>query len=169
MDVVQIASALETFEPVNGRLMLKHSQWGHLIIDDTYNANPGSFKVAVDVLKECEGERWLIAGDMAELGEETKALHHTLGEQAREAGIDRLYAYGEQSREAWLAFNGQGGHFEAQTKLITALREAMQAYRPESLSLLVKGSRKMRMELIVSALQNEEERVESLNTSGVEA
>jgi len=143
-----IAAGLAQMRPVAGRLAPRPGSQGAHLIDDSYNANPASLGAALEVLAACEGRRYLVLGDMAELGAEAEALHRRAGEQARAAGIDRLYATGRLSRLAAERF-GSGGHFFAhQEALIEALRSELS---PE-VTVLVKGSRAARMERVVAAL-----------------
>jgi UDP-N-acetylmuramoyl-tripeptide--D-alanyl-D-alanine ligase len=144
-----IKEGLEGMTPVAGRLHLRIGLRGAHVLDDTYNANPASLQAGLDVLAACAGEKWLVLGDMGELGSDTAELHVLAGEQARAAGIDRLFAIGEQSRGAARAF-GAAQHFESAETLIAALRGELHA----GVSVLVKGSRFMHMERVVEGLLN---------------
>ena len=145
-----IKRGLEAMHAVAGRLQAKIGHKGARVIDDTYNANPASLRAAIEVLAAMSGERWLVLGDMRELGEDVDALHAQAGEQAREAGIDHVYSLGENSRCASEAFGGGAQHFEDADTLIKSLREALGS----SVTVLVKGSRGMRMERVVQGLLN---------------
>jgi UDP-N-acetylmuramoyl-tripeptide--D-alanyl-D-alanine ligase len=129
-------------------LQVRRGRNGATLLDDSYNANPASLRAGLLVLGECPGQRFLALGDMAELGEEAAALHRQVGEAAREAGIDRLYACGALSRGAVEAFGAEGHFFAQQQQLIEALLPQMR----EGLTVLVKGSRSSHMERVVEAL-----------------
>ncbi len=144
-----IKEGLEAMTSVAGRLQMRIGLRGAHILDDTYNANPASLQAGLEVLAAYAGEKWLVLGDMGELGSDTADLHVQAGRQARAAGIDRLFAIGAQSRDAARSF-GAAQHFDSAAALITALREALHA----DVSVLVKGSRFMHMERIVEALLN---------------
>ena len=121
---------------------------GALIIDDTYNANPTAFAAAIELLAGRPGRRWLVVGDMAELGDDAPRWHAWVGEQARARGIDRLFAVGALARRAAEAFGAEGETFPDQEALVGALRETL----GDGVTLLVKGSRSARMERVVEAL-----------------
>lgn len=146
--LAEIKAGLESVVPVAGRLERKRAIKGAEILDDTYNANPASLVVALDVLAERNSDRYLALGDMAELGEESVSFHEQAGRQARDKGVHRLYAVGEYSRYAALAFGEDGQHFPAQEQLVSQLREDLH----EKVTLLVKGSRSAHMERVVAAL-----------------
>jgi UDP-N-acetylmuramoyl-tripeptide--D-alanyl-D-alanine ligase len=140
-----IAAGLEAFEPVKGRsraLSLKLAGRPITLVDDTYNANPDSARAAIDVLAELPGPRLLVLGDMGEVGDQGPQFHAEVGEHARSRGIDKLFTLGEQSR----AMNGT--HFES----VEALNTAVLAELPNAASVLVKGSRFMKMERVVEAI-----------------
>jgi UDP-N-acetylmuramoyl-tripeptide--D-alanyl-D-alanine ligase len=139
---------------VKGRLVAVSAGSGALVLDDTYNANPDSMRAAIDVLAGSPGTRWLVMGDMGEVGAQGPAFHREIGEYARERGIARLYALGEQAREAAAAFGSGGAHFDD----VDALVEALAHEAGSGVTLLVKGSRFMRMARGVSALTGRGER-----------
>jgi len=143
-----VRAGLESMSPVGGRFTIHQLHGGVTLIDDTYNANPESLQVALDVLAQAQGETWLVLGDMGELGAGAVALHRAAGRQARAAGISRLYSLGEMAQEACAAFDGKGGSFSGLDELLAALRNDMTG----PLHILVKGSRRMRMERVVEAL-----------------
>lgn len=147
LDMEQIRAGLEGVQPVPGRLCSRDGENGSLVIDDTYNANPGSMAAALKVLAEFAGrQRILVLGDMAELGGDALALHADLGRQARELGIERLLAVGPLSEAAVMEFGEGGNHFADQEELVAMLRELLS---PEVV-VLVKGSRSARMEAVVN-------------------
>ena len=143
-----VRAGLESLTPVAGRLTLQRLPDGVTVIDDTYNANPGSLQAALAVLAQAGGETWLVLGDMGELGTEAQALHRVAGEQARTAGVDRLFTLGSLAQAAAAAFGNQATHFGTPEALVAALQQA----RHGDLHILVKGSRRMRMERIIEAL-----------------
>jgi UDP-N-acetylmuramoyl-tripeptide--D-alanyl-D-alanine ligase len=146
-----VQSALTAFRPVPGRLETKVTPEGVSIIDDTYNANPDSVRAAIAVLARAAGSRWLALGDMGEVGDQGPAFHRELGEHARAAGVDRVFATGELATHAVAAFGPGGEHFGSIDALTAALRSAL-AGAGAGVTLLVKGSRFMRMERVVEAL-----------------
>jgi murE/murF fusion protein len=142
--------ALAGFSPVAGRMQHKSMSDGTLLIDDTYNANPDSVRVAVDVLARMAGKRVLVLGDMGEVGDNGPAMHVEVGNYAREQGLDALITLGEASRAAAAAF-GVGAHACASVDEVVA---ALRGLRPSC--VLVKGSRFMRMERVVTAFSTNE-------------
>jgi UDP-N-acetylmuramoyl-tripeptide--D-alanyl-D-alanine ligase len=146
----QILLGLESVKPVAGRLQAMHGINGARLYDDSYNANPLSVAAAAEFLASLDGQSWLVLGDMGELGSEAPALHAEVGSAAKQAGIDRLFATGELSRHATDAFGEHASWFDSMDSLIDALRVSVTA----DVNLLVKGSRFMRMERVVAALQS---------------
>jgi UDP-N-acetylmuramoyl-tripeptide--D-alanyl-D-alanine ligase len=148
-----IVKALEGFEGVAGRLQLKRSRQGATLIDDTYNANPASMHAALEVLAQAKGKRIFVLGDMGELGKEAGQLHQEIGVTARELGIERLFASGPLSAETVREFGPGAEHFENIDELNTVLDKELDAHT----TVLVKGSRFMKMERVVQfcALQEE--------------
>jgi UDP-N-acetylmuramoyl-tripeptide--D-alanyl-D-alanine ligase len=144
-----IAAGLAKAVPVAGRLEGAAGSAGSRLIDDSYNANPDSALAALAVLADLPGERWLVLGDMGELGEGGYALHRSFGEAAAAAGIEHLWTLGPLAAEASRAFGAGGRHYEDHEALSKDLRAALH----EDAVVLVKGSRSMRMERIVSALR----------------
>lgn len=142
-----VAGGLEAATAPPGRLQV-HSAPGLRVIDDTYNANPDSLGAALEVLMQQPGERWLVIGDMGELGESAGELHEAMGLQARHAGVARLYALGDLARRAAAGFGAGGSHFDSEAELLAALHADIH----EDRTILVKGSRAMRMERVVKAL-----------------
>jgi UDP-N-acetylmuramoyl-tripeptide--D-alanyl-D-alanine ligase len=155
-----IALGLEAFEPVKGRsraLALPLGGRTLTLVDDSYNANPDSVRAAIDVLAGLPGPRLLVLGDMGEVGSEGPRFHAEVGAYARERGIEQLYALGEQTAQSVAHFKG-GRHFDEVEALNAAVLQAL----PGLASVLVKGSRFMRMERVVQAVsahaeQNKEE------------
>jgi UDP-N-acetylmuramoyl-tripeptide--D-alanyl-D-alanine ligase len=146
-----IRQGLENMQPVAGRMQTRVGMNGASIIDDTYNANPYSLQAALDVLALCEGEKYLALGDMGELGDDAVVLHARAGKQARDSGVDRLYAIGDNACNSVEAFGNGAQHFGQYDAMIDALRNDLS----DNVTLLVKGSRSMHMERIVEALTGE--------------
>ena len=151
MPLADIVAGLETAGAVPGRLVRRAMAGGWTLIDDTYNANPGSVAAAIATLALAGGETWLVLGDMAELGAGAEALHAAVGTQARAADISRLFSVGRLSRATSVAFGDAGAHFDDQAALIAALRDALRA----GVTCLVKGSRSSGMERVVAALSGD--------------
>lgn len=153
LNLVAIVDQLKTMPPVAGRLQWLDGNDGIRIIDDSYNASPASVKAAIDVLALWKEKAWLILGDMAELGEDSAAIHAEMGEYAQQSGIANFVATGSACRHAVEAFN-QNEHirnahwFEQQSELLDYIHENKQ---PDQV-FLVKGSRSSGMDQIVSAL-----------------
>ena len=143
-----IARGLASFRPVAGRLVPRTGLHGGVVIDDTYNANPDSVRAAVDVLAAAPGERWLVLGDMGEVGEQGPEFHREIGAYARAAGVAQLHAAGPLMRDAVTAFGAGATHYES----VEALAAAVTGAAGAQVTLLVKGSRFMRMERVVQAL-----------------
>ncbi|WP_213604583.1 UDP-N-acetylmuramoyl-tripeptide--D-alanyl-D-alanine ligase [Pseudoxanthomonas japonensis] len=147
-----IAEGLSAAQPVAGRQIAHTLPNGAVVIDDSYNANPGSLAAAIDTLaaasKQGGGEGWLVLGDMRELGADEEALHADMGMRAKNAGLRRLYTLGPLSAAAAAAF-GEGAHsFQDHASLADALRADLWA----GVRCLVKGSRGSAMDRIVAAL-----------------
>lgn len=155
LDIVpeRIAAGLGAMEPVPGRLCPLPGIGGSRVVDDSYNANPESVAAAIMVLAAAPGRRTLVLGDLAELGRGASGLHAEIGERARAAGIDRLFACGELSGAAVRSFGAGGRHFTAQQELIDHLCDHVGAED----SVLVKGSRSARMDRVVQALKEQQE------------
>ena len=148
VDLAAIRRGLEQARAVGGRLQIKNGRQGLRIIDDSYNANPASLDAALNVLGGYAGRRYLALGDMAELGDAARELHIEAGQKARAAGLDGLFTLGELSAHAARAFGPGARHFAAFDELMRAL----QPLAAREVTLLVKGSRAMRMERVVRAL-----------------
>ncbi len=143
-----VQRGLEAFRPVKGRLSAVHAMSGALVIDDTYNANPDSVRAAIDVLAHAPGAKWLVLGDMGEVGAQGPVFHQEIGAYAKERGVERLYATGSLTRESASAF-GEGAEHVA---TVDELARRVQQSATAGVTLLVKGSRSMRMERVVAAL-----------------
>ena len=141
-------AGLAGFVGVPGRLQRRRSPSGAVVIDDTYNANPESMRAAIAVLAAEPGRRVFVMGDMGELGSEAPELHAEVGEVARRAGLDAMIALGADSAHAARAFGAGARYFED----VAAAAAAARAEAVAGTTLLVKGSRFMRMERIVATL-----------------
>ncbi len=147
-----VRAGLEKLKAVAGRLEVKPGISGARVIDDTYNANPASVAAGLQVLREFTGERVLVLGDMAELGPSAAAIHRRVGELARSLGIQRLFALGELTRHAVEAFGKGARHFDSPETLVDALLDCLHG----ETTVLVKGSRVMRMERVVAGITRPE-------------
>lgn len=143
-----IVRGLAGFEPVQGRLQKQTGKRGTIILDDTYNANPDSVIAAIDVLASAAGRRFLVLGDMGEVGAHGEAFHAEIGRYARAARIDRLFVFGELCTHAAAAFGEGARHYGDIDALLAALEPCLGA----GVTVLIKGSRFMRMERVVQAL-----------------
>ena len=169
-----ICRGLEKFIPVAGR-MRSHflPSFGALgqLVDDTYNANPDSVIAAIDVLAQLPGTRWLVLGDMGEVGNQGQQFHHEIGKYAKDKGIEHVYATGELSLHAIEGFKTEtsvqasarqatGIHFQEPKALLKQLKTDLQAFQHNfstgRVAILVKGSRFTKMERIVNCLLKEE-------------
>lgn len=153
-----ISTGLSAARSVAGRLISHRLDNGALLIDDSYNANPGSLNAAISMLSEGllagqGGESWLVLGDMRELGADGEALHAEAGRRAKGAGIARLYALGVLSAAAARAFGADARIFDSHDALAEALVADLQRFAGSAgLRVLVKGSRGSAMDRIVTAL-----------------
>lgn len=143
-----IARGLESFEPIAGRMSARRGYAGALVIDDSYNANPGSVRAAIEVLAAQEGQRILVLGDMGELGERASELHRELGECARDRGIEQLITLGPLSTYAARAFGPSARQYDNHDAVIADLKTKLNGQT----RVLIKGSRSAGMEKIVRGL-----------------
>jgi len=149
--LAHIVAGLAAVRAVPGRLQFKRARSGAWLIDDSYNANPSSVRAAIEVLASLPGRRWLVLGDMAELGAFAPEAHADIGEFARAAGIERLYATGALMERAVKSF-GAGAQWYADAAALTqALSHALGSPGAE-VRILIKGSRFNRLERVVDAL-----------------
>jgi UDP-N-acetylmuramoyl-tripeptide--D-alanyl-D-alanine ligase len=144
-DIVQ---GLADVKAVRGRLEFKPAINGALLVDDSYNANPGSLKAGLDAFQAFAGLRWLVLGDMMELGPASAELHAEVGRYAKASGIVRLLAFGPQSRSAAEAFGEGGSWFADIDGLIADATRSL----TRDVAVLVKGSRANRLERVTAAL-----------------
>ena len=138
-----IAEGLTAFRPYTGRLQVKRAASGATVIDDSYNANPDSVRAAIDVLASSPPPTALVLGDMGEVGERGVEFHREVGEYARAKGVTQLLAMGEATRDTVTAFGQGARHFAAVDELVREIHAR---------TILVKGSRFMKMERVVAAL-----------------
>jgi murE/murF fusion protein len=146
----QAALGISQFTAVKGRsrsLRLEIGGRAITLVDDTYNANPDSMRAAVDVLADLPQPSFLVVGDMGEVGDNGPAFHRELGQYAKDKGIHSLLATGQASVEVVKAFGG-GQHFDHRSALIAAVLDKL----PGHASVLVKGSRFMKMEQVIAAI-----------------
>jgi UDP-N-acetylmuramoyl-tripeptide--D-alanyl-D-alanine ligase len=138
-----IGEGLTAFRPYAGRLQVRKAAGGATVIDDSYNANPDSVRAAIDVLASCPPPTALVLGDMGEVGERGAEFHREVGAYARSKGVSQLLALGEATRHAVDAFGAGARHLATVDEIISSL---------EANTVLVKGSRFMKMERVVAAL-----------------
>lgn len=148
LDVIK--RGLEKFNGVKGRLQINHAANDSLIIDDTYNANPTSVRAAIDVLAAQEQQSILVLGDMGELGEGAEQLHADIGNYAKDQKIDYLMAFGKLSSFAAKKFGENACVYTEKEELIKDLKKHLD----KKVAVLVKGSRGMHMEDVVTAVIN---------------
>lgn len=152
MTLTEIAQGLQVFRAVPGRMCPAKSPEGALVIDDSYNANPGSVKAAIDLLVSLPGESVMVLGDMAELGDDAVAQHEEVGCRAAQKGTTSLWATGALSRHSVNAYQAQGGldgrFFESKDELTDALAERAK----DGMNILIKGSRSAGMDQVVKHL-----------------
>jgi UDP-N-acetylmuramoyl-tripeptide--D-alanyl-D-alanine ligase len=143
-----VVAGLAAFSGVKGRLQRRSGRKGAEILDDTYNANPDSVRAGIDVLASTVGRKLLVLGDMGEIGEACGQYHDEIGGYAKSQGIDGLFALGEASKLAVRNFGEGARHYCNVDKLIAAVDKEL---GPET-TVLVKGSRFMKMERVTDAL-----------------
>ena len=148
IEIDESVAGIAAMKSVAGRLELKPALNGAFLVDDSYNANPGSLKAGIDAFRTFGGVRWLVLGEMRELGASSDELHAEVGRYARQAGIERLFAVGEGSRFAVEAF-GPGGQWFASVDALVA--EASKSLTG-GVAVLIKGSRANRLERVAAAL-----------------
>ena len=138
--------------PVGGRLQPLQGLRGATLFDDSYNANPLSVMAAAEFLASQPGEKWLVLGDMKELGDDAEQLHREVGAAARASGLDRLLAFGDLARESAREFGENARWYDS---IETLIDDLVAGIGPD-VNILVKGSRSMRMERVVEALRESE-------------
>lgn len=156
VSLTAVREGLRTFKGVKGRLQRRAAKHGAVLLDDTYNANPDSVRAGIDVLAATVGRKVLVLGDMGEIGAMTGQYHDEIGGYAKSQGVDRLFALGEASQVAVHNFGIGAQHYKKIEDLIAALDAEL---TPDT-TVLVKGSRFMRMERVVAAIAKENEQDE---------
>jgi UDP-N-acetylmuramoyl-tripeptide--D-alanyl-D-alanine ligase len=152
LTIEETLAGLNAIEPVAGRMQALEGEKGQYLINDSYNANPESFRAAIDVLALAD-RTWVVMGDMGELGDEAVELHSSTGKYAREKNINHFVATGPLSRAACIAYGDDAHWFRTQDELIEFLK-----YETGSRdTLLIKGSRSAAMDKVVAALNNKKE------------
>lgn len=153
IDLNVIKKGLESVTCAPGRMHQYMLASGTRVIDDTYNANPFSLQAAVNTIASLSGTKMVVLGDMKELGPDAKQLHFRAGEKIRAAGIQHLFTLGEMSAATAEGFGQSAQHFTDRAQLIAALQNHLNDYT----TILIKGSRSMKMEKIVEAIIPKEE------------
>lgn len=143
-----VRQGLAAFRGIKGRLQLRAGLSGAVVLDDTYNANPDSVRAGIEVLAATVGRKILVLGDMGEIGDMTGQFHDEVGGYAKSQGVDLLLAIGESSTLAAHNFGAGGQHYKKIEDLIESLNKEL---NPET-TVLVKGSRFMRMERVTDAI-----------------
>ena len=148
-----IKRGLESFAPVSGRLQKKMGANGSIVIDDSYNANPDSVRAAIDVLAQAPAPRVLVLGDMGEVGTQGRQFHEEIGAYAVSKGIEHVLATGDLARHLLLPNAPHIEHFAHFDALLAALDSHLARLSgPSPVTVLIKGSRFMKMERAVQHL-----------------
>jgi UDP-N-acetylmuramoyl-tripeptide--D-alanyl-D-alanine ligase len=149
--LADIITGLEAWQGVKGRLQSRTINGLH-VIDDSYNANPASIRAALEVLSMQTGMKIFVMGDMGELGEDSAALHQQTGEMAKQMGVDACFTLGQQTVLTAQSFGSHAQSFNDVNQLVSALLIELRANRDRPISILVKGSRAMKMEQVIELL-----------------
>ncbi len=145
-----VVAGLSAYAGVKGRLQQRAGISGSHIIDDSYNANPDSMRAALDVLATLPGKKIFVMGDMGEVGEQSGQFHDEIGGYAKSTGVDHLLALGQHTAAAVRNFGEGAQHFASLAPLLNALRPLLDA----DTTVLIKGSRFMRMERVAEAIED---------------
>jgi UDP-N-acetylmuramoyl-tripeptide--D-alanyl-D-alanine ligase len=148
IDLETVQRGLENFTGVAGRLQKLEGVNGALVIHDAYNANPDSVRVAIDVLKKKEGTRIFVLGDMGELGADSQAMHEAIGDYVKHAELSGLFALGKMTEHTVMQLAANAWHFDTVDELVEELVKHMDS----TTTVLVKGSRFMKMERVVERI-----------------
>jgi len=148
LPLMAVVAGLQSFAGVKGRLQRRSGKSGAELLDDTYNANPDSVRAGIDVLAATIGRKLLVLGDMGEIGEASGQYHDEIGGYAKSQGIDRLFAMGDAVQQAVRNFGEGAKHYCNVEKLIAAVEKEL---GPDT-TVLIKGSRFMKMERVADAL-----------------
>jgi UDP-N-acetylmuramoyl-tripeptide--D-alanyl-D-alanine ligase len=143
-----IVAGLGAVQAVKGRLQFKKTPQGAWLIDDSYNANPSSVHAGIEVLEQLTGRKWLVFGQMGELGAFAEEAHIEIGTFARAHGIERMFAVGDSAKLTVKSF-GAGAEWFPDT---AALSKSLASALTPDVRLLIKGSRSNRLERVVEAL-----------------
>lgn len=149
-----MVKGLSSMTSVPHRLQLRAGVNASHLLDDSYNANPGSYQKALQALTAFHSQHWLVLGDFAELGSESEAIHYQMGIDAKKAGVSRLWTVGVQSQKASNAYGVGAQHFESASALESELKSAL----TDDVTCLIKGSRFMQLDKLADALAAEGER-----------
>ncbi len=149
-NLAQISAGLCSTTSSTGRLKLYPQPGGWNLLDDSYNANPGSVKAGIEALVALSGRAWVVLGTMAELGDSSEALHRAVGTQARELGVEKLFCLGNHAAHAAKAAGVIGLAFDDIESLVASLKTNL-AQTP-GVNVLVKGSRSAKMERVAMQL-----------------
>jgi len=153
IDPEDMIAGLATMVSVPHRLQLRQGIKNATLIDDSYNANPGSYQQAIATLQSFPGQHWLVLGDFGELGADSESIHTSLGLKAKSAGIKRLLTIGEQSQLAQVAFGDGAEHFAD----LTSIQRYLESTLSEDITCLIKGSRFMQLDKLADALAKDGE------------
>ena len=146
-----IKKGLESLAPVKGRLQVVKIKDNVQLINDAYNANPNSLKAGIDACSA--GNRWLVLGDMRELGTDEVKIHNECGAYAKNAGFSELFALGELTKHAVIGFGEGAESYADHEALLSVLSAKIEAYdEPMLLTILLKGSNSMNMQYFYEAL-----------------
>jgi UDP-N-acetylmuramoyl-tripeptide--D-alanyl-D-alanine ligase len=148
IDLQTVQRGLENFGGVAGRLQKLEGINGAVVIHDAYNANPDSVRAAIDVLSRKEGTRILVLGDMGELGADSRAMHEAIGDYVKHAGLAGLFALGKMTEHTVMHLAADAWHFDT----VDELCEELVKHMDSTTTVLVKGSRFMKMERVVERI-----------------
>lgn len=143
-----MVTGLSSMTSVPHRLQLRVGVNGSHLLDDSYNANPGSYQKALQALTAFHSQHWLVLGDFAELGVTSESVHYQMGIDAHKAGITRLWTIGEQSQKASQAYGDGAQHFDSVSELENQLKSELK----DGVTCLIKGSRFMQLDKLADAL-----------------
>ena len=143
-----IVKGLANMQDVPHRLQLRKGPKLSKLIDDSYNANPGSYQQALKILQVFSGQHWLVLGDFGELGDDSEQIHQNLGLEAKACGVEHLLTIGEHSKYASESFGNNAQHFKDMSLLQSYLESELQ----ENVTCLIKGSRFMKLDKLADAL-----------------
>ncbi|HDY85427.1 MAG TPA: UDP-N-acetylmuramoyl-tripeptide--D-alanyl-D-alanine ligase, partial [Methylophaga sp.] len=147
-----MVKGLASVAAVPHRLQLRKGLNQSQLIDDSYNANPGSYKQALATLATFSGQHWLVLGDFGELGADSEQLHSQMGVDAKSAGVKRLWTVGVQSKNACETFGAGAQHFDDVAALETVLKQTI----TQDVTCLIKGSRFMQLDKLADSLAQED-------------